>query len=211
MYISVEEFKQYHPEVDTSRFNDTTISGMISRASRRVDKIVYGTTGIDLNSEVRTDELIEGSIDPDANLVIFPKKYPIISLQTVTLKIGTWMQDVTLEDGSGNKYYDIPHPGWLISFASLTALLSEGFPTMTFNALDTLKFYAQLDYTAGYTTIPDDIKEAAGLIAKTLIGEQHNEFGASEWRQGNLSVKYNQKSKSQELAEDILAPYKRII
>jgi len=106
-YITVEEFKDWNPEIDFGQYADTTISGMIKRASKRIDTYL----GYSLKIETLSDEQIEtAAVSSDGDLLIFPRKIPIVSISAIKLKLGSYESSLDLTDGNGNAMYDIPEP-----------------------------------------------------------------------------------------------------
>lgn len=212
-YISIDEFNTYAPEVYTSisgTYNSTTISGFIQRASAMVDNFL----GYTLPIETITAEKSEGKIDTDGSLVITPRKRPIEDVTAVSLVKGNDTITLTLLDGADQKY-DIPEPKTKFVYPNAELSATGVSVVASFYELRRNPFFAEITYRAGYETIPADIKEATTLYVRELFSKRSNTVGASEIRQGGITIKYEQRngSKSDLVsdAESILQPYRRLI
>lgn len=210
-YISVNDLHTYAPEVYTSisgMYSETTLSGIIGRASSMVNSYL----GYTLPVETLTEKT-EGVVDTDGNLVIYPRKRPIESFSAVRIKKGNDEIVLTLESAGAQKY-DIPEPR--VRFVYPNAELSTtGVSTIAnFYELRTTTFFAEYTYRAGFETIPEDIKEAATLFVREILSRRSNTVGASRISQGGLSISYESrggnKSDLVSDAENILGPYRRL-
>jgi len=184
-YITVQELQDFNPGIDFSRYTTTTISGMISRASKWMDSYL----GYSLQAETITDEVAEGIVDSNGDLVIFPTKIPVTAVSGITLVRGTNTIDLTLTSGgtnrfhltSGGSYITYPHEEF--SFSGTTLLNN-------FLELKGTVFFIKLDYTAGYSTIPDDLKDACNLVARDVVARNLNPMGANRIQQGGVSYSF---------------------
>lgn len=209
-YITVDYLKQRNPTIDTSLYSDTTLSGMIGSASAWVDSFL----GYTLQIEVISAEKADGIVDSDGNLVIYPRKRPIVSISSITLVKGVDAISLDLTDGTNNKY-DIPttadrilYPNRSLAFNSVTFIRS-------LYQLRESNFFSKLDYIAGYQSeIPLDIQEAVMLMTRDQIARSMNITGAESISQGGISISYGGNSQgrsdNQRDAETILHTYKRL-
>lgn len=210
-YISVNELHTYAPEVYTSisgTYSETTLSGMIGRASAMVDSYL----GYTLPVEVLTEK-IEGMVDSDGNLVVYTRKRPIAAVSAISIKKGNDEINLTLED-AGQQKYDIPEPKVRIVYPNAELSTSSVSTIANFYELRTTPFFTETTYTAGFETIPDDIKEATTLFVREILSRRSNTVGASRISQGGISISYESrggtKSDLVSDAENILSPYRRL-
>mgnify|MGYP006278303885 CR=1 FL=1 len=221
-YITVDELKTtYAPMLDYSGLSDTTISGMIGSASAWVDSYTNATKG--WGRETITDEEYASGTsvhtDADGNLVIPLIKRPLTSVNDVTdisIKLGAYRTHLTLQTG-GQIVLHSPAPGWSIIYPN-TWLVATG--TLLSNQrlynLRSFNYFIWLSYTAGYTTVPDDIKYATALATQNIIAKRYNPAGANRLSQGSMSTEYSTSNKRYEnilLAEakSYLDKYVRVI
>jgi len=200
-YISVDEFKNWNPEMDFSAYGNVTISGMISRASKWVD----GYLGYDLQIEDITDEKAETIISPDGDILIFPRKFPIHSVSKLEIFLGTYSTELSLQDSNGNNKYVIPSNQRYILYPYY-AINIEGKMRLR-------KYFTKISYRAGYETIPDDIKDAVNLITKDIFNRQTNPMLLSSTSQGGITMSFRGGEESDYIkqAKVILDRYKRRI
>lgn len=185
--ITPAELAAYAPELDTSAFSETTISGMIGRASEMARKYC-NVDGFILSSV--TSETSEMTINPDGELIISFRRRPVaqgdvtrIRLQTVDID-----NDLQLQSGAGNDVYFIPTGGrYLIYPSSYLIAHGDGLVPLTNSRL-----LYNIDYTGGYAEIPDDLKEAVTLYMRHLVQRRLNPAGAQSFTQGSYSVNYGQ-------------------
>lgn len=210
-YISVNELHTYAPEVYTSisgTYTETTLSGMIGRASAMVDSYL----GYTLPVEVLTEK-IEGMVDSDGNLVVYTRKRPITAVSAISIKKGNDEINLTLGD-AGQQKYDIPEPKVRIVYPNAELSASSVSTIANFYELRTTSFFTETTYTAGFETIPDDIKEATTLFVREILSRRSNTVGASRISQGGISISYESrggtKSDLVSDAENILSPYRRL-
>lgn len=206
-YISLSEFQAYFPDIDVSKYSTTTLSGMIGVASKRVDNFLNYSLGI----EDIINEDNESTVDTDGNLLIFTSKLPIVSLSSVTFKLGSYSNTTTLIDGNGVKMYDIPNPKAYIIIPYQQINVTGNISVVDFYSLRNRRFITRVSYRAGYETIPDDAKYATMLYLKDMIGKRHNPLGASSFGQGGINVAFRA-GESDDIAdaEKILTDYKRM-
>ena len=185
-YITVTEFQTMNPEIDFTNYTDTTISGMISRASQSMDNFLQYSLGI----ESVVGEKTEAMVSNQGNLVIYTRKFPIVEVSAIKLKLGTVHLDLTLTDGSGNPRYDIPSRGRSVTYPYQEISMTGVFSVRTFYQLRGVEVFSVIDYVAGYSDIPNDIKEACNLWTKDVFMRQANPMDIKEAYQGAIRVQY---------------------
>lgn len=212
-YISLNELHTFAPEVYTTisgSYDATTLSGVISRASAMVDNYLGYTLPIETIENEKTD----GIIDSGGNLVITPRKRPVVDVTAVTIRKGNDEIVLSLLDGSAQKY-DIPEPKTRFVYPNAELSTSSISTIANFHEIRNVSFFTEYDYRAGFETIPDDIKEAATLYVREILARRSNTVGASEIRQGGMTIKYeSRKGEKSDLvldAESILSRYRRVI
>ena len=204
-YISVNEFKDWNPETDFSDYSVVTLSGMITRASDWVDNYL----GYSLMVEDIENELAEATVTTDGDLIIFPRKIPIVAVYKIGLKLGQYDTDLVLEDESG-KYYDIPEPRHHILYPFQQLQLTGKVALKNLLQVRTRLYYTQISYRAGYEKIPDVIKDAVNLVAKDIFMRQVNPMGLGSVSQGGISMSYQSgESDLIKRAKELLEPYVR--
>lgn len=213
-YLTSQEFAEYNPETDMSGYTDATISGMISRASRYVDNFLQYS----LTQEAVTGEVSEAVVSSDGALVVYVSKYPVQSVQAITIKYGSSSVSLQLTDGNGHSRVQIPSRGRSIVFPyQQLVFMGNVFITNMFAIRNRGDIFTTTDYTAGYATIPDDIKDAVNLVAKDIFMRQANPQNLSLLQQGGIRMAFKDiirddgKSLNLIQAENILNSYKRVM
>ena len=208
-YITISELKSEYPTVDYSAYSDTTLQTIIERATAKVDDFCEQTFGL----ETITDEIAKAFIDADSSLVIFPRKKPIVSLTSVNLVKGSADVSISLVNGNNDFIYTIPEPKERIVFP-IADITLQSVSLLDFGTLRTVEFYSKITYQAGYTTIPDIVKEATALFAIDTIARSSNITGAVSVSQGGISINYGSNSGGRsELVKDaerLLHGYTRV-
>lgn len=210
--ISPAQFASFAPEVDTSKYDAPTISGMISQASRQVTSYL----GYNPVAENITDEVKQAYISSQGDLVIYPVKLPIISVSAIALFKGATTISLNLLDGAGRNKFNVDYMARSLTFP-FSEITLQGTPIFTnFYSLRGTQFYTKMSYRGGFEAyqIPFDIQQATIYYMREILARQYNPTGAVELRQGGLSFKYsmNGENKSDLVrdAERLLNPYRRI-
>jgi len=186
-YITVTEFKNMNPEVDFSPYTDVTLSGMISRASQNIDNYLQYSLGI----EQISNEKAESMITNQGNLVVYTRKFPIQSVSAIQLKLGTVNLNLNMTDSNGNARYDIPSRGRYVMYPYQEISMTGVFSIRNFYQLRGIELFSVISYVAGYSTIPNDLKDAVNLWAKDIFIRQVNPMEVKSTAQGAVSVTYN--------------------
>lgn len=209
-YISVQFVKDNAPYLDLSHYSDTTVSGMISRASDMVNNF----TDRDFEFSTVTNEKADTVIDNWGNIVISPRKAPIVpdSITSLNVVYGTTEVNLTVES-SGEPVYDVPDPYWRVIYPNESVLLMTGPTVIDLPSLRELETYTEISYTGGYQDVPGDIQEATLLFLLDMFSKRQNMSGAESVTQGAITVSYGSRSGKSDFAldaETILMKYKRI-
>lgn len=214
-FVSNQEFRDATPGLDLSKYTETTLSGVLTRATARAERYIEYT----LPFEVITGEKMNGTIDAHGDLTIFPRKKPIRSIDAVSIVKGPFNASLSISNRT-----DIPTSLDRVTIDSHTVIISE-FLSIDFYHLREQSFYVKVDYSAGFYMYdrPQDIIDAIILYARDEVARSFNPVGASEIKQGAVTIKYNTSSisggrkatngKSDLIldAEAILTTYKRVV
>lgn len=210
--ITTNEFGEFAPEIDTSQYSDPTLSGIISQASGMVDEYL----GYSPYAEDITDELKNGMVSIEGDIVIFPQKIPVISVSSIKIAKGSssWDIDLTLTE-SGNAKYNIDYTKRNIRFPYASLSLQSASVFSNVFALRGSQFYTKTSYRGGYepSDLPSPIKLATVLFARDILSRSQNTSGAKRISQGGISLEFSERDGKSDLiidAERILRPYRRI-
>lgn len=207
-YITVNELKTEYPDADVSKYSDATLSGFITRASASVDDFVEYS----FDEETITDELVDGNIDEDRNIVLFPRKIPINNLTSLSIVKGSTSIDINLQDGADTDIFNIPSSKDMV-LIPLGKITLNSVSVVDLDSLRTTKFLYKLSYTAGFSSIPGEVKDATGLLVLEKLSKGMNLSGAQSVSEGGISISYsNRKGKSDFVsdAERLLFKYKKV-
>jgi hypothetical protein len=163
-------------------------------------------------------------IDSDQTLVVSPYHFPVASVTSALLQLGTWtgnavdLSNMVLPDDG--RMLMVPFVSW-----SNSNPLNQWLPNP---ALRDPNLWLKLSYTAGPTPlafggtpqlllVPDDIKRAVYWYTMSVLAFRQNPLGAASVRMGDVQHQFelrggNQKQQSSLLikeAEGLLAPYRR--
>lgn len=208
--ITVNELKTFAPEINLTQYDDPTISGYILQASQIVSDYIDYTP----MAEYVVDEIAQGRISTRGDLVIFPQKVPIQSVQSIQIVRGGTSIDVGLTDGNNNTRYNIDWQKRKILYPHEEVTLSGAVVFIDFWQLKQTTFYTKISYRGGFevSELPLSIKQATILVLRDLFSKQYNRAGASEISQGGISLRFNMSKDSTSFmkqAKDLLNPYIR--
>ncbi len=96
-------------------------------------------------------------------------------------------------------------------FFQIIPMLTSAAGTVTPIPRDTQIGNYWVNYTFGYTTIPDGIKKAVILEAVKLIGLQRNVLGASSIKSNQKTLTWGETNKIDDQIDQMLAQYKRLL
>lgn len=202
-YINATDFIANNPGVNTSGYTAATLSGIISKASGRVDSYL----GYSLIKETIIDELHEPGFSGCGDLIIFPNKRPVIALTAASLIHASTEIDITLITGGANLYSIIDNRQINLSLEGLTTIT-----TVPLRAGASV--LVEIGYTAGYVEadLPEWAKDATELFTRDILARQMNIAGAKSIRQGSVQIDFGASVGSQATneAEAMLKPYRRV-
>lgn len=219
-YISASELQNtYAPFLDYTGLSATTLSGMIASASRWVDTFTNAPKGWD--RETVTNETYQSGINTntsaDGNLRIALLKRPLVSADDITqiqIALGGFTTNLTLTS-DGDSVLHVPAPGWEVTYPN-TWLVSTGtlLTNQRLSSLRSYEYFVNLSYTAGYASIPGDIKFATALVVQSIMAKRYNAVGASMFRQGSMQIEFSRGGKQDnpliEEAKSYLKDYVRV-
>ena len=190
--ITAADLASFAPDLDTSNFNATTISGIISQASGRI----LGFCHVDGLALGTYDEEERAKISNNGELIISTRVRPVQTVNTVTLRRGAFSTTLVLQQNTAygmQSLYQIPSPGNRIhipnSYLYLTGTFLAG-GTSQLLSLKAANMFCEVNYTAGYNPIPDDVKDACVLVVRDIINRRYNPIGAQSFTQGRMSANF---------------------
>lgn len=190
--ITAQDLSDFAPDLDTSAFSATTLSGIISQASNSIAKYC-NVKDFALGQYTDTDR---ARISNNGELVINTRVRPIQSVVSIALVRGSFSTNLTLTQG-GTPLYQIPDLGHRIhvpnSYLYLTGTYLAGGQSQMLN-LKAANMFCTTVYVAGYQTIPDDLKDACVLWTTDIIMRRLNRAGVQSFSQGSLSMNFGKKA-----------------
>lgn len=189
-YITTSEFQDMNQELDMSMYSDTTISGMIKRASMEIDQFL----SYSLSAENIVLEANETIVTTNGNLMIYPAKFPILQVNAIQLKLGTAKIDLSLVDGNGQPRYDIPWRERSIIYPYQEIAFTGTLSIRNFYAMRGMQILTRLSYRAGFETIPDDVKDACSLWTRDMFIRQANPMDLLGMTQGTITTSFKGKA-----------------
>ncbi len=189
--ITAQDIADFAPDLDTSAYNATTMSGIITQATHRLVNLA-NVKGFDFATE--TDEEDRALINNKGELVVSVKRRPITSVSSIKLVRGGFSTSLTLNDGAGNPYYEIPYPGNRLHLPSTYLMMSGTYLAGGQSQMLSLKgadLFCKVTYQGGYQTIPQDLVEATILMVRDIIAVKNNPAGVKSFNQGSYSVTFD--------------------
>lgn len=211
--LTVAEIASFAPELDTSSYDAPTISGLITQASKSVaDYLEYTPLAEDIVGEVK-----DARITTEGDLLIFPRKVPVISLSSIKIMKGPTELALTLQNNQGETKYNIDYTARHIRYP-YSELAYQAAPVfIDFGRLRYQQFYVKLNYRGGWevSSLPATIKQACLLFFRDLLSNQNNPVGANRLRQGLVEFDFKSggmysESKFVTDARRLLNPYRRV-
>lgn len=211
--LTVAEIAQFAPELDTSSYDAPTISGLITQASKQVaDYLEYSPLAEDIVGEIK-----DGRITTEGDLLIFPRKLPIISLSSLAILKGPTEVALTLENSQSQTKYNIDYNKRTVRYP-YSELAYQATPVfINFYGLRGQQFYTKMNYRGGFEVpdLPATIKQACLLFFRDLLSNQNNPAGANRLKQGLVEFDYRSggaytESKFVTDARRLLNPYRRV-
>lgn len=185
---TVSGFKARNPEIDMSAWDDTTISGMISRATRAMQNYCNVDSFLTRTVSGETDKAVIAS---DGTLIIYPRIRPITAsgITAIRLQRAAFSTNLTLS-GNNSVNFQIPYPYTSIvlpsSYLVGTGTLMWGGATQLISLQGAGVFYS-LDYTGGFDNAPEDLVDVCDLYVRDYASRKLNPMGAQQVRQGSFS------------------------
>lgn len=187
------------------------VSTWITSAEKWINNYCGYTTASGLLRESIADEIVPGRIDSDLNLVVFPRKTPIVSVSAIALIKGTSSVTLGLTSGSTNRY-NIPTTADYIYYPQAELSISGASIISSFAELKGQRFFCQTSYIAGYNPLPADVHLATVNIVADYIMRHANKEGLQSITQGRVAKTwYQRKGGESDFVQDaklLLAPYR---
>lgn len=210
--ITVAEFTAAAPEVDLSKYETTTVSGFIGKASKEATDYLQYTP----LQETITDEQKNAVITNEGDLLIFPNKPPVQSVSAIAILKGATVINLNLKSGDDIDKFNIDFTKRNIRYPA-GELTLQGVPIFTnFYGMRGSQFYTQITYVGGFleSELPDTITQAVVLLTREILSRSQNTSGAEEISQGGLRLKFSSRRGGESDlvvdAKKLLNPYKRI-
>jgi len=201
----------YCTETDVENFLlldiDNTFSPQITDWIAAAEQTVNQYTGYNfpkgMLSESITNEVVDGHIDDDLNLLWFPRKAPIQSISKLELIKGTATIDITLTTGEGTPKYNIPssadrlyYPNWELAIT--------GSIIRNFAQLKAQRFFIRTAYVGGYTTVPADVRMATVYLVADIVTRQYNKENLEMMSQGRVMKRWRERDGRSEYYKDAI-------
>jgi hypothetical protein len=187
--ITQQELEDFAPDLDLSQFSAATISGMISRASKRIQEYCNVKGFFKVSVESERDRAL---INPQGELIISFRRRPVVAADVSSIRLVQVdvEQELELLNGSASPIFFIPDPGTYLIYPS-NFLIAHGKGLISLESAD---LFYEIDYTGGYATdiadIPVDLKEATTLMVRSLVNKRLNATGANSFSQGAVSMSF---------------------
>ena len=212
-YCTPQDVENYLLTDINDSFSDQ-VNNWISTAEDAVDNYLGYTTSSGILNELIIEEVSEtAKVDSNLNLVVYPRKSPINSVEKIELIKGTSSMSLTLSGGTRVDYngdtvtqykYQIPEPRHKIVFPS-SELSSDGgsFLIGSFSQLRGSQFLTRMTYRAGYTQIPAEINLATTMLVSEITLRHQNKEGLQSLQQGRITKEwFNRKGGESDLVID---------
>lgn len=213
--VTVSELKVLAPELNLSRYDDPTISGMITAASKMATDYLEYTP----YAEEIVNELSNGMITSDGDLLVFFRKPPLIALRNIAITRGTNTVTLSLtgvdQTGAIVTRYNTDYTQRYVRYPYEQVTLQGSPILLNFLSLRGAQFYTTINYRGGFEvgSLPQSIKMAVVMYLRDLFSFQFNTMGADRMMQGSMRIEYLDKSGQSKLiraAEKLLGPYRRM-
>ena len=187
------------------------VEDWIATAEKQVDNILGYTTASGIWAEAVTAEKAKGKINGEGDLVIFPNKIPITSVSRIDLVKGTSSINLELTDSAGIARYDIPVEADRIYYPNQKFSLTGTSTIGDFFEIKHETFFTKINYIAGYTSVPADIRMATVNLVADIIMRHANKEGLESMTQGRITKSWASRDGMSDFyldALNYLAPYK---
>ena len=176
--------------LDIDQTFDEQIDDWIATAEKQANQYMGYTTASGVLMEAITDEKAYGYVDSDMNLMVFPRKTPIDSVTGLDLVKGSDSLSIDLTTGDGSARYDIPTSGDYILYPDYELSITGESIIHSFSNIARTKFFYKLDYRAGYTTVPEEIRQATINLVADIVMRHSNKEGLEGITQGRVTKRY---------------------
>lgn len=189
-------------DIDNSFSNQ--ISNWMVAAEDAINNFLGYTTASGIWNERVVEEVSNsGKIDSENNLIIFPRRRPINSVEKIELLSGTLSMNLVLTNGTrvnidgdtvDNYRYNIPEPGNQIIYPNREISTDSGSLAIGgFHDIKYQNFLTRMTYTGGFTQIPGPINTAAAMLVGEVVLRHKNKEGLSMLQQGRITKEWFQR------------------
>lgn len=209
-YCTVTDLQNYLMITIDSSFH-TQIETWIAAAEKEIDNFLGYTTASGIMSEAITGETARSYIDSDSNLMVFPQKIPIISVSSLQLVKGSDSITISLTTDAGDNRYTIPSTADYILYPDDELSITGASVISSFADVRYTKFFSKMNYIAGYTAVPSDLRMATVDLVSNFIMRHANKEGLRSITQGRISKTFMAKAGQSDFVTDAYArlkPYK---
>lgn len=207
--IDQATFTARAPEITITEFSASTFSGILTDATAWINNFCEVPT---LLQSTIANEQSQTNITGMGDLIIYPMVRPIQSVQGINIVKGGFSTSLTLTNGSGLNYFQVPFPANKIIYPSSylagqgTLMIGGSQQLVTLRGANV---YTNLSYTAGFPTVSGVVTEqnlirAAVLVTKAILAERYNIVGANSFHQGDIGVSFKSASAYYDEAAAIL-------
>ena len=218
-YTNETDIENYLLTDINDSFSDQ-INNWIVAAEDSINEYLGYTTASGILSEAIIEEVSEtAKVDENLNLVIFPRKAPISSVEKIELIKGTTNLDLMLTNGTRVDYngntvdnyrYQIPEPRHKIIYPQREISTNEGsFLIGSFASLRGSQFLTRITYHAGFTQIPAQINLAATMLVSEITLRHQNKEGLQSLQQGRITKEWFQRIGGE--SDLVIDAYKNLI
>ena len=209
-YCSIEDIENFLL-IDIDPSFTGQVNTWIAQAEKWAENFTGFTCPNGFLQETIVDEVLDGTISSNLDLVIFPRKHPVTSVSSITLTRGTFVISLTLANGAGTPKYNIPAPGNKVIYPAFEFSISGVSIFSSFGVLKPTSFFTKMTYTGGYATVPPDVSLATVNLASDILMRHANKEGLEMITQGRITKRWHENSqgKSQFVldAENLLHTY----
>jgi hypothetical protein len=190
---------------------DTQVVDWLSVAEKQVNNYLGYTTASGIFAESIVAEKAKGKVNGEGDLVIFPNKIPIISVSGIDLVKGTSSVTLSLTDSAGTPRYDIPMENDRIYYPNQEFSLTGTSTIGSFFNIKFSTFFTKLNYIAGYTEVPADIRQATVNLVADIVMRHSNKEALQSMTQGRISKSWMSREGASDFYLDaitLLSPYR---
>ena len=183
--LTKEDLQNYAPDLDLTKYGDTTISGMIASATKQLASFC-NVKGFDYRLE--TDKA-KTKISNSGDLMVWVSRPPVSEVLSMNVFRGGFSADLTIDDGNGNSYLTIEDPGYRITLPGYYMTMTGTYLAGGGAQLVSLRgsgLWTNVQYYGGYQEIPADLKQAVVLQMRDTISEVP-QAGVDRFDQGTYS------------------------